>query len=215
MKKAILFIPVLLCFNIKAQDTSKRFELGSTLVAANTLNYYYYQEHPRFEFMNTLFFRYKLCSRFSLRASGGYSEYNFSTEIPPYIVDGGGMRSFNKDFRISGGAQFSFFKTNEFLYTFADVNYRNVFSKGFQYGDWGGSEYNFTKTTNGFDTYLGLGSKIPLCKSVYLSPEIFFCISHAQQKGSLYPIFSGPAIPYSYSYTNSNAGARLHLTVKF
>jgi hypothetical protein len=215
MKKAIMFIAAFLCFNIKAQDTIRRFELGSTLITVNSINYIGSQyAKPSLQFMNGLFFRYNF-KRISLRATASYSEYDYIHEDPPYYADGGGIKSHNKDFHVGAGVQLSLLRKKDILYAFSDIVYRNLFSTGDIYGGIGGSYYNFAQTSNGFGGNLGLGCKIAFCKSIALSPEVCYSILTDYIEGSLSSYPYSQADKYKFFSPQNMVMARLHLTVKF
>jgi hypothetical protein len=215
MKKAILLIPVLLCFTLKAQEAPRPFELGATLVTVNSLNH---NRSPyaksSVQFVNGLFFRYNF-KRVSLRATASYSEYDYAYDDPPSFADGGGIKSHNKNFDLGAGAQISLLKKKDILYAFSDIIYRNIFSTGATYGGIGGGYYNFAQTSNGVGGILGLGCTIPVCKSIVLSPEICYRILADFVQGSAAPLYNGNANKYMYSQSDDMIMARLHLTVRF
>ena len=217
MKKIIIQLVLIgSCIHISAQDSiKKRFELGVTLATFNSFNHSIYHSENRlpFEFCNGLFFRYSM-NRFALRAQASYyqNKYSFNSFG---IADGISGNGDNHSFRIGIGGQYNLLKKKDWLYAFADLNYRNISSAGTTFGGFSGGTENFTAKSNGIDTYFGLGFKLKVFKSVYLSPELFnnFYIGATNKAGT--DANSG-VISKSMMYNVSvNPGIRVHLTVKF
>lgn len=217
MKKIIIQLVLIgSCIHISAQDSlKKRFELGVTLATFNSFNHSIYHSENRlpFEFCNGLFFRYSM-NRFALRAQASYYQNKYAFNSAG-ITDGTDESGINHAFRIGIGGQYSLLKKKEWLYAFVDLNYRNINSTGTVVGGvWGGTK-NYTAKSNGIDTYFGLGFKLKVFKSVYLSPELFnnFYIGATNKAGT--DANSG-VITKSMMYNVSvNPGVRVHLTVKF
>lgn len=217
MRKLISILICVCLFQISnGQDSTRRFELGSTLLTINSFNriYYFAPDRPSFEFMNGLFFRYTY-KRLALRLHASYAENSTSFATPSYWSDGGSGDISSKDLRIGAGVQFSLLKRKEWLYTFLDLSYRNVFSTGHYYGGYTGAYDRFSSTANGFDSFLGLGFKIKTIKHVYLSPEIGYYSSSMFVNKTTTPINSGKSSSYSYTEVNIKPVIKLHLTVNF
>lgn len=217
MKKLIIILIFIFLFkNSKGQDTIRRFEFGSTLVIVNSFNtnYYFIYDRPSVEFINGLFFRYNK-KRLGLRVHTSYSENSNSYAEPIGWADGSSGDVNNKDIRIGVGGQFSILKRKEWFYTFLDISYRNVFSTGHYYGGIAGVSEQFSRTSNGFDSFFGLGFKIRTLKNVFLSSELGYLISSKFTNATSTSMFSGKTIKYNYTETNINPIIKLHLTVKF
>ena len=106
-------------------------------------------------------------------------------------------------------------KRKEWFYTFLDLSYRNVFSDGHQYGGYVGANNKFSRTSNGFDSFLGLGFKIKTIKHVYLSPEIGYFCSTKFVNQTTTSLNSGQSTKFNYSEIDLTPLMKLHLTVKF
>jgi hypothetical protein len=91
-----------------------------------------------------------------------------------------------------------------------------VFSTGHYYGGILGSVANeFSRTSNGFDSFLGLGFKIKTIKYVFLSPELGFLCSTKSVNQTSTPLSGAQSSKFSYYDINLNPVIKLHLTVKF
>lgn len=217
MRKLITILTFMLLFQISnGQDTVRRFEFGSTLITVNSFSdqKYFSQDRAPIEYLNGLFFRYTK-KRLGLRMTASYSENSHSYASPPGWSEPDGGDATNKDFRIGIGGQFSILKKKEWLYTFLDISYRNVFSTGHYYGGLWGANQSFASTSNGFDCFLGLGFKIKTIKNIYLSPEIGYYSSSKFVNKTTTELYYGPVSKYNYSETNLNPVLKLHLSVKF
>jgi hypothetical protein len=216
MRKLIPILTFILAFQIsKGQDTLRRFEFGSTLMTINSFNtnYNFAPDRPSFEFINGVFFRYTK-KRLGLRLHASYTDNSTSYATPPEWSDGSAGDINNKDFRIGVGGQYSILKRKEWLYTFLDLSYRNVFSTGHYYGGLGGANERFSRTGNGFDSFLGLGFKIKTIKHVYLSPEFgYFCSTKFVNQTTTN--YWGQTSKFNYSEIDLRPVIKLHLTVKF
>lgn len=199
-----------------AQDTLRKFEFGSTIITVNSLNtkYYYPYDKPSFQFVNGLFFRY-IKKRIGIRANVSYSENAASYASPIYIADGGSGDIENKDFIIGLGGQFSILKRKDWFYTFVDVSYRNIFSTGHYNGGIAGANDKFSKTSNGYDTFFGLGFKIKTIKNMYLSPELGFNSNMKFVNQTTISMNSGKTSHFNSNDFNFNPQLKMHLTVKF
>lgn len=216
MRKLISILTFILAFQIsKGQDSIRRFEFGSTLMTINSFSnrYYFPPDRPSFEFINGLFFRYtkkRLGLRFQLsytENSASFSGSSRDVRFQPGYIN-------NKDFRLGGGGQFSLLKSKEWLYTFLDLTYRNVFSTGHYFSVGVEAEESYSRTVNGFDCFLGLGFKIKALKHVYLSPEFsyFWSSNFINQTTNNY---YGQPSKFNYSELNLDPVIKLHLTAKF
>lgn len=217
MKKHFLTLLIGLLFQMTyGQDASDKFELGSTLVTVNSFNdqHFYYRDKPSVEYLNGLFLRYTH-KRIGIRAQVSYSENYQSYSSPPGTRDGGGGDAFNKDFRLGLGGQFSIFKNKTLLYPFVDASYRNVFSTGHYYGGFGGANNALTSMTTGLLLNIGLGSKIKIYKSVYVSPEIGYSYFNGLKKETSTHVPNGSSIKYSDPTVYWSPSIKLHLTVAF
>ena len=217
MKKQFLILITVLLFQITyGQDSSDKFELGSTLVTVNSFDdqHFYYRDRPSVEYLNGLFLRYTH-KRIAIRAQISYSENYQSYSSPPGTRDGGGGDAFNKDVRLGLGGQFSVFKNNTLLYPFVDASYRNIFSVGHYYGGFGGANDALTSTTEGLLLNIGLGSKIKIYKSIYLSPEFGFSYFNGLKKETSTYVPNGSSIKYSSPTVYWSPSIKLHLTVNF
>ena len=210
MKNVITILTFILIFHIsKGQDTIKHFEFGSTFITVNSFNTNYHSapDRPSIEFINGLFFRYTK-KRLGLRLHASYTDNSTS-----YATDTSSGDINNKDFRIGVGGQFSLLKRKEWLYTFLDLSYRNVFSTGHYVGI-GGANESFSKTANGFDGFLGLGFKIKTIRYVYLSPELG-CLISGKFVNQTTTDYLEQTSKSNNIDVNLSPILKLHLTVKF
>jgi len=215
MRTLIAILTFLFLFQISdGQDTVRHFEFGSTLITVNSFNTdnYFERDRPPVEFINGLFFRYTK-KRFGLRVHASYSDNFTSYDDNAFSNDPSSGDSDNKDFRIGVGGQRTLLKRKEWFYTFLDLSYRNVFSTGHSSG--GGASDKFSRVSNGFDCFFGLGFKIKTLKNVYLSPEFgsYSSTKFINQKST--SMYYNQSIKYSYSETILKLAIKLHLTVKF
>jgi hypothetical protein len=218
MRKSIFILTFMILLKISSgQDATKRFEFGSTLATVDMYHLHYLP--PTAEFVNGLFFR---CTRkrFGLRLHLSYSDkttsYASTSVASPYF--GGSSRN-EKDLKVGIGGQYAILNSKEWLYSFLDVAYRNVFSNGFYFG---GVSETFSSTSNGFDCFAGIGFKIKALKYFYLSPEIgYYSSTHFVKRtttlADTYNLSTGQLVSNknSYTFTDINPVLKLHLTVKF
>ena len=217
MKKIVLVSIIVLLFQLShGQDTISKIELGSTLVTVNNFSddHFYYRDRPAVEYLNGLFFRYTY-KRISFRVLMSYSENYYSYSDPPSTRDGSSGDASNKDVRLGIGGQFSVFKKNSLLYPFIDASYRNIFSTGHYYGGFGGANDERTSTTEGLLLNIGIGSKIKIYKSIYLSPEIAYSYFNGLRKETSTYVPNGSTIKYSSQTVYWSPLIKLHLTVNF
>jgi len=213
------FIILFLMFLFKisnGQDTIRHYEFGSTLVTFNPIISpdYFAPDRPDIELINGLFFRYSK-KRLGLRALLSYSENYKSYNSPSGWSDGFSGDLNNKDFRIGLGGQFSIPKHKDWLYTFIDLSYRNLFSTGHRYGGISGSNDKFTKTANGLDSFFGLGFKIKTFRNIYLSPESGYNICYKLVTSKSTSMTFGQTQKSNYTETIGNPYLKLHLSAKF
>jgi hypothetical protein len=219
MRKLASILTFVLLFQIsKGQDTIKRFEFGSTLVTTNLFsNDPFVPESPSFQFINGLFFRYSK-NRLAFRVHTSYSDNSSSDSYQS--IDWPATQSHyrnNKDFRIGVGSQFSILKNKDWLYSFLDFSYRNIYSSGHNDGS---IPTKYWATVNGVDCFLGFGLKIKTLKNVYISPEMgYYSSSQFVNKTTTftYDYYFGEPTKYNFSYseTHFNPALKIHLTVKF
>ena len=217
MKKNILTLLIGLLFQMTyGQESSDKFELGSTLVTVNSFNdqHFYYRDRPSVEYLNALFLRFAH-KRIGVRALISYSENYQSYSTPPGTRDGSSGDASNKDIRLGLGSQFSVFKNNSLLYPFVDASYRKLLSTGHYYGGFGGANNTLTSTTTGILVNIGIGSKIKIYKSVYVSPEIGYSYFNGLKKETSTYMPNGSSIKYSVPTVYWSPSIKLHLTVAF
>jgi hypothetical protein len=218
MKKSITILIFIFLFKISsAQDTLKRFEFGSTLVTSGKYNLGY--SPPTFQYINGLFFRFTK-KRIGLRLHASYSDnttsYTSNSNSSLYFF---GETTNNKDLKLGVGGQFSILNRKDWFYSFLDISYRKIFSTGFAFGF---NDENFTSTTNGIDSFVGIGFKIKAITNFYLSPEIG-CYTSSQfvekttTSANIYNSTTGQLASHkdSYSFTDVSPVFKLHLTIKF
>jgi hypothetical protein len=218
MKRTTSVLVILFaCLLCKSQDSLRRFEFGSTLVTINSFSSEFYAapDRPAAEYLNGLFFRYNI-NRIAFRAHASYSENAASYASSAGWSDGTSGDVINKDLRIGVGVQYSLLKRKEWLYTFFDLSYRNLYSTGHQYGGIWGANERYTSTANGFDIFAGFGLKIRTLKNVFLSPEMGYYSSAKIVNKSSTQLVSGKTSQGNYNEVNINAPVlKLHLTVRF
>ena len=112
------------------------------------------------------------------------------------------------------GGQYALLKHKNWFYTFVDVAYRNVFSTGHFYGGIAGASDQFSRTSNGLDSFVGLGLKLKVLKHVYLSPEVGHYLSYKLSDETSTSMRTGQVLKYNYSESNLNIAMKLHLTVQ-
>lgn len=218
MRKLLSILTFMILFKISSgQDSTKHFEFGPTLVTVNMYDLGY--SSPTFGFINGLFFRFTK-NRLGLRLHASYSDnttsYTSSTFDYPYFF-GGTIN--NKDLKLGVGGQFSILNRREWLYSFVDISYRNVFSTGHSFGYW---NETFSSTSNGWVGFAGIGLKLKIIKSFFLSPEIGYCSSTQFVKttttsGDTYSLSTGQLVSYkrTAAFTDFSPLVKLHLTIKF
>jgi hypothetical protein len=217
MRTTVIFTAIFFLGGIAAaQDTLRKFEFGVTVASVNSFNtkYYFAPDRPSVEFLNAMFFRYT-CKRMAFRAHAAYSENSYTYASPPEWSDGMSGDVANKDLRIGVGAQYALLKRRQWLYAFADVSYRNVFSTGHDYGGIRGVADNFSRSANGFDIFLGPGLRLKLLKNVFLSPEAGYLYSQKFINSTTTSMISGHTSRGRVMEMSVTTIIRAHLTVRF
>lgn len=201
-----------MALTVKAQDSLRRAELGSTLLTINTFNtkYHYAQSRPSFEIMNGIFYRYRIKSC-SIRGLASYSENKIDYTPPPGVIDGSSGSVQNTNVMFGVGIQTPFKKKKEWLYGFLDLCYRNTFSKGESKG--GGFSNRYTASSNGIDGYFGLGFKIKIFKQLKLSPELTYNFNYSTCKSL--NNFGNSVSRSTVQNFNLNSIFKIHLTAAF
>jgi hypothetical protein len=196
------------------QDSTKTFEIGSTLATINSFrnNTYFARDRAQFEFINGLFFRYSK-KRHAFRALISFSDNYSEFRSPPIWSDAESGNVHNKDLRIGVGAQYSILKKN-WLYIFTDISYRYLHSIGEYYGGITSAYDKFRRKSNGADLLPGLGFRLKVYKRVYLSPEIGLNGSFKFVNAINTSILNGQQIKFSYFDFFVNPIARIQLTFK-
>jgi hypothetical protein len=147
-----------------------------------------------------------------------YSE-NHSSYVP--VPNSGDMESgelSHKDFRIGGGIQYDLKENKKWVYGFVDLSYRNVFTEGINTGGFRGGTCKYYSTSNGIESFFGLGFKLKAYKNVYLSPELGYLLDYGFEKTNstlLGSANSGANTVQSATNLNLNAICKFHLTVCF
>jgi hypothetical protein len=217
MKKLVVITALLFVIQIlKGQDSIRRYEFGSTLITFQSFNTtcLFAPNRPPYELMNGLFFRYNM-KRVSLRAHSSYSEYATAYASPPEWMDAISGDVSSKDFRIGLGVQLTVLKKKEWLYTFADMSYRNVFATGHEYGGFSGANDSYSKTSNGIDNFIGFGFKLKTCRNIFISPELGYIISGMKVNHRATSLTTGKTTRTSYTNIDATTLVKLHLTAKF
>jgi hypothetical protein len=211
-----LYVTALVIFIIpritEAQDSLKRFQFGPTLITMNVMRSYGFPlERPFSEYMSGLFFRYTQ-NRIGFRAHANYSEYFYAYDSSA-LPHGWYESTENKEVKLGIGVQYSLLKKGQILYSFFDLIYRNRFTKGYVRGGYG--PYNYTSSTNGMDSYIGIGSGIKISKNVMVSPELSYTLLYYHVNRTTQS--SAFVKPSSYIYINlrSFPGMRIHMTINF
>ena len=218
MRKLLSILTFMILFKTSSgQDTTKHYEFGLTLVTVDMVDPGY--TPPTFEYVNGLFFRFTK-KRFGLRLKASYSDnstsFSKATFDSPYFF-GGTINK--KDLKLSVGGQFSIINHKEWLYSFVDISYRNVFSTGYNFGY---RNETFSSTSNGFDGFAGIGLKLKITKYFFLSPEIGYYsstnfVKTTTTSADIYNLSTGQLVSYkrNSTFTDINPVVKLHLTVKF
>ncbi len=217
MKTLFLSFVLFLCAGLlNAQDSIRKFELGSTLITLNSANSGSFDMASRaqFEFFNGVFFR-TTKKRLGLRFNMGYNESNLKTDNDPNCYDCMYGNAAHKNFTIGVGGQLNLLRKRDYMYSYLDLNYRNVFTSGYMGGGFGGYNDNFSKTTDGIETNLGVAFKLRFFKSIYLSAEPGYSIYYASVKEKRTSLTFNTTLMSNSFFVNANPFFKLHLTAKF
>ncbi len=160
------------------------------------------------------FFKY-LKNRSAFRSLLSYNECHLKYYAPTGCIDCTSGESNNKDFRFGLGFQSNLLRTKEWLYGFADLSYRNVFSSGFFHGGIAGYDNSFSSSTNGLDGIIGFGLKLKLFEDIFILPELGYNTFFGSVNFKTTHLIRGETSKYSYSQANANPIAKLHLTIRF
>ncbi len=203
---------------VSAQDSLKHYEFGATIATVNSFNKgtdYYGTNKPNYELMNGLFFRYTY-KRFGFRSEISFSENSKFYNFPIYQSNRVGSYANNKDFRIGIGGQYTLLKKKDWLYTYGDIFYRDVRTKGnIFYNSLGSDDIKYSGSTKGIEGCMGLGLKLKISKNFYLSPEAGYISGYNFAKSSYTPISTGETTNSKANFFNVNPVLKLRLTVKF
>lgn len=213
------FLIIILIFNIVTaigQDSIRKFELGSTVLTINSSNSssFFTPSKPQFEIINGLFFRITK-KRLGLRFNVSFSEVNLKSENDLNCADCIYGNANHKNIILGLGGQFSLIKTRDWLYTFIDLNYRNVFSSGYISGGNIGYNDNFAKTSNGIEFNSGIACKLKIFKSIYLSPETGYSIYYASVNEKITSLTFNTTTVSQSILMDVSPFFKLHLTVSF
>lgn len=217
MKKFTFILASLLILQIAtAQDSLRHYEFGSTVFTLNSFNATgnFGSAKPRTEFINGLFFRYSY-KRFGFRAQTSYSENSKFYAFPDQnnVVTN---HLTNKDFRIGIGGQYSLLKKKDWLYGYTDIFYRNIQTNGAYTGDYMNTNITaYARTSNGIDAFLGLGLKLKLSKSFYLSPEFGYNFNYGMIRSSYINAATNQPVKENFKQLGLNSFLKLQLSVKF
>lgn len=193
-----------------------KWELGIPLIARNNslLSNFTYQQFPNTEFLNGIFVRANY-NRFGFRFFAKYNTSHIESPPCPNCPDYLSRTEDNKLFQVETGAQFSLTRRKPLLYVFTDVYYQNVFTTGMESGGIAGLYNSFSATSNGIGTHIGLGSKIRMYKSLFLSPEIGYNWLRSKTNGTSTNQITNTSSTFNYTNVNANVYGRLVLSVQF
>lgn len=216
----IVLALIFLSISIVAQNPMKKFDFGATVVTVNSpiagvKNLQ--QNKPHIEYLNAIFFRYSN-ERVGLRTFCSYTQYQTTstgTSTFATLLDGWGGRLDFKDFKVGLGAQYTLFKKNDWLYTFFDMAYSNVYWSGTVLGDVPSQQNSYSATINGFVSYFGVGTKIKVLKVLSVSPEMSFSIFRGQEKNNITDLLSGQTTHDQLNLASSQPLLKLHVTYRF
>ncbi len=173
MKYFVLAILVIASFkNIQAQSENKKsVEIGFTSLTVNEFSKYNYSIPglSPVNFFDGIFLRYTK-NRIGFRFNANYENVREEYLLEDYLPFSDNKSEIN--YQIGVGGQYNIFKSKNWIYTFADISYRFSESKSEIYGDIVYSNDLYTFTTNGVNTFFGLGFTIKPIKHIVISPEI-------------------------------------------
>ena len=212
--RIIILTLIILSSHVQGQDPGKNFELGLTAVTVNSsigrhffsINYEPYE--PRVTFINGIFLRYSH-KKIGFRALCSYAKY----EEVLFGYSSGILRY--KNFKIGVGGQYYILKKTDWLYTFADAAYNNVYWSGSVFGDTPNDKYAYTSSINGFDFYLGFGLKLKAFKVINVSPELSFDFFRGQENNNRTSLITGRPVNSMNNLAGSHPVFKLHLNYIF
>jgi hypothetical protein len=218
MKYTLIFFFLLGLTSVRAQNPTKHFELGPTVVTVNSSFGHIFSrpDAALVEYLNGLFCRYTK-GRVGVRGFISYSQFRTegaSTFASERYTEEGSAEQY-QDLTIGTGAQYSLSKKNQWLYAFVDIAYNTKHSSGSGSGDLIKNERFFMATKRGLDSYLGLGIKLNALKCLVLSPELSFNLFCGSKSSEITSLRTGETNNYTYSFNSGRPILKLHLTYLF
>ncbi|QNP53162.1 outer membrane beta-barrel protein [Hymenobacter qilianensis] len=204
----------------QAQNQTKRaYEAGIEVVNYNPSgNGHRYANSPAnnpAQWVSGVFLRYTP-TRFGVRLGGNFSQ---GTVKPNYDYCADCLTSdiTDKELQVKLGAQYAPLKKYDWLYVFTDLYYRRYTSTGdLTGGRCGCLDVTETRTSNGLGLNAGLGAKIRVYKSFYLSPEIYYDVLRARDETTSRDNLNGsPDFTYQETTTMHRPAMRLRATIAF
>lgn len=203
----------------QAQDQPKRaYEAGVEILNYNPLgSRHRYDTSPAnnpAQWGSGVFLRYTP-TRVGVRLGGNFSQGTVKPSYDCYDCLTGKVT--DKELQLKLGVQYAPLKKYEWFYVFNDLYYRRYTSTGDLTGGFCGClDVTETRTSNGIGLNAGVGAKIRVYKSLYLSPEIYYDVLRARdevahrsnnQNGGIYT--------YKQTTTMHRPAMRLRATVAF
>ncbi|SMB84887.1 hypothetical protein SAMN00120144_3870 [Hymenobacter roseosalivarius DSM 11622] len=202
-----------------AQNEPKRaYEAGIEVINYNPSgNGHRYDNSPAnnpAQWASGLFLRYTP-TRFGLRLGGNFSRGTVKPSYD-YCADCLEGKVTDKELQVKLGVQYAPLTKYDWLYTFTDLYYRRYSSTGDLTGGLCGClDVTDTRTSNGIGLNAGLGARIRVFKSVYLSPEIYYDVLRARDETAQQDNHSGSVFTYQETTTMHRPAMRLRATVAF
>ncbi|WP_133274358.1 hypothetical protein [Hymenobacter radiodurans] len=155
-------------------------------------------------------------TRFGVRLGGNFSRGTVKPSYD-YCADCLEGKVTDKQLQLKVGAQYAPLKKFDWLYAFTDLYYRRYTSTGdLTGGICGCLDVTQTRTSNGVGLNVGLGAKISVFKSVYLSPEIYYDVLRARDETRQQDNLNGSlSSTYHETTTMHRPAMRLRATVAF
>jgi hypothetical protein len=193
-----------------------KWELGIPLISRNNslIGNYAFYDLPNTDFLNGIFIR-ATKKRFGIRFHAKYNEYSSETPVCYSCNDYLYVSQTSKSVHVETGAQYNLLRSNSLLYVYTDLYYQNIFITGVESGGIAGVNNTFSTTTNGIGIHTGLGSKIRLYKSLYLSPELGYNLSRLYSNRNTQSLMNGSTGNFHYVNMYGNMYGRLILSVQF
>jgi hypothetical protein len=221
IKKLTLTACLLGCvLGAHAQDKPNRaYEAGIEIVNYTPFgNGHRYDNSPAnnpAQWASGVFLRYTP-TRVGVRLGGNFSQGTVKPSYD-YCADCLTGNVTNKELQLKLGAQYAPLKKYDWLYVFTDLYYRRYSSTGNLAGGFCGClDVTETRTSNGIGLNAGLGARIQVYKSIYLSPEIYYDVLRARDKtASRDNRNGGPNYTYQQTTTMHRPAMRLRATVLF